>query len=78
MPADDDKATTKPAKEKKGFTAEERAAIRERAKEQKAAASREEGERDLLEKIAAMPEPDRAMAERLHALITANAPPLAP
>ena len=78
MPADDDKATKKPAKENKGFTAEERAAIRERAKEQKAAASREEGERDLLEKIAAMPEPDRAMAERLHALITANAPTLAP
>ena len=78
MPADDDKATKKPAKENKGFTAEERAAIRERAKEQKAAASREEGERDLLEKIAAMPERDRAMAERLHALITANAPTLAP
>ena len=78
MPADDDKATKKPAKENKGFTAEERAAIRERAKEQKAAASREEGERDLLEKIAAMPERDRAMAERLHALITANAPALAP
>jgi uncharacterized protein YdhG (YjbR/CyaY superfamily) len=78
MPADDDKAMKKPAKENKGFSAEERAAIRERAKEQKAAESREAGERDLLEKIAAMPEPDRAMAERLHALITANAPALAP
>ena len=78
MPADDNKETKKPAKENKGFTAEERAAIRERAKEQKAAETRADGERDLLEKIAAMPEPDRAMAERLHALITANAPDLAP
>jgi uncharacterized protein YdhG (YjbR/CyaY superfamily) len=66
----------------KGFTHEERAAMKERAKELKAEArrkkNREEGERDLLEKIAEMPEPDRGMATRLHELITANAPALAP
>jgi uncharacterized protein YdhG (YjbR/CyaY superfamily) len=73
-----DNATNEPAKPSKGFTAEERAAIRERAKEEKAAASRADGERDALEKIAAMRAPDRAMAERLHALIAAHAPNLAP
>jgi hypothetical protein len=52
--------------------------MRERAREQKASASRADGERDLLEKITAMAEPDRAMAERLHAIITASAPDLAP
>jgi uncharacterized protein YdhG (YjbR/CyaY superfamily) len=65
----------------KGFTAEERAAMRERSKELKAAARRggkADGESDVLAKIAEMPEPDRAMAERLHALITASAPALAP
>jgi len=66
----------------KGFTADERAAMKERAKELKAEArwkkNREEGERDLLEKIAEMPEPDRGMATRLHELITANAPDLMP
>ncbi len=65
-----------------GFTAEERAAMRERARELKAAsrsgAARADGERDLLAKIAEMPAPDRAIAERLHALITASAPDLAP
>lgn len=65
-----------------GFTAEERAAMRERARELKAAsrsgAARADGERDLLAKIAEMPGPDRAIAERLHALITATAPDLAP
>jgi uncharacterized protein YdhG (YjbR/CyaY superfamily) len=64
------------------FSADERAAMRERAKEQKAearrGADREAGERDVLAKIAEMPTSDRAMAERLHALITANAPHLAP
>jgi uncharacterized protein YdhG (YjbR/CyaY superfamily) len=73
-----DNATNEPAKASKGFTAEERAAIRERAKEEKAAASRADGERDALEKIAEMRASDRAMAERLHALIKANAPDLAP
>jgi uncharacterized protein YdhG (YjbR/CyaY superfamily) len=62
----------------KGFTAEEKAAMRERAKEQKAAATKADWERDLLAKIAEMPKADRTMAERLHALIKENAPELAP
>jgi uncharacterized protein YdhG (YjbR/CyaY superfamily) len=67
-----------------GFTDEERAAMKERAQELKAAARRRpgakkaDGESDLLAKIAEMPEPDRAMAERLHALIKASAPALSP
>ena len=65
-----------------GFTAEERAAMKERAKELKAEArankDKAAGERDVLAKIAEMPEPDRAMAERLHAIITASAPDLSP
>ena len=69
-------------KKSKGFTDEERAAMKERAKELKAEArankDRAEGESDLLTKIAEMPEPDRAMAERLHAIIKASAPALAP
>lgn len=73
-----DNSAQKSTKASKGFTDEERAAIRARAKEEKAATSRADGERDLLEKIAEMREPDRAMAERLHALITASAPDLAP
>jgi uncharacterized protein YdhG (YjbR/CyaY superfamily) len=60
------------------FTAEERAAMKERAKELKVAKTKEEGERALLEKIAEMPGPDRAMAERLHAIITKSAPSLSP
>jgi uncharacterized protein YdhG (YjbR/CyaY superfamily) len=62
----------------KGFTADERAAMKERAKELKAASSREEGERDLLAKIAEMPDSDRVMAERIHAIVTATAPSLEP
>ena len=50
--------------------------MRERAKEVKAAANREEAERDVLAKIAEMPEPDRDMAERLHALVKESAPEL--
>jgi uncharacterized protein YdhG (YjbR/CyaY superfamily) len=61
-----------------GFSDEERAAMKERAKELKAQARRADGEKDLLAKVAEMPEPDRAMAERLHAIITANAPDLSP
>jgi len=61
-----------------GFTAEERAAMRERAKELKAAQSKADGESDCLAKIAEMQGSDRTMAERLHALITASAPDLAP
>ena len=78
MGENDTKATKKPAKASKGFTDEERAAMRARVQEQKAAAGKADGERDLLEKIAALPTPDRAMAERLHAIITASAPALSP
>jgi uncharacterized protein YdhG (YjbR/CyaY superfamily) len=76
------KSTT--GKASKGFTDEERAAMRERAKELKADARRgprarkADGESDVLAKIAEMPEPDRAMAERLHAIIKASAPALSP
>ena len=62
----------------KGFTDEERAAMKERAREQKAAARKADGESEVLAKIAEMSEADRALAERLHALITASAPDLAP
>ncbi len=65
-----------------GFTADEKAAMQERARELKAESrsrvARADGERDLLAKIAEMPAADRAMAERLHALISASAPGLAP
>ncbi len=67
------KAAQKTAKR---FTAEERAAMRERAQELKA--DKADGESDVLAKIAAMREPDRAMAKRLHAIIKASAPALAP
>ncbi len=75
------KDTQKPAK---GFTDEERGAMKERAKELKAEARRggrankADGERDVHAKIAEMPKPDRAMAERLHAIIKASAPVLSP
>jgi uncharacterized protein YdhG (YjbR/CyaY superfamily) len=66
----------------KGFTAEERAAMKERARELKAEArtnkKKEEGESDLLAKIAEMSEPDRTIATRLHEIVTANAPGLFP
>jgi uncharacterized protein YdhG (YjbR/CyaY superfamily) len=62
----------------KGFTAEERAAMRERAREVKAAARGKEAEDDLLAKIAEMPKADRVMAKRLHALIKESAPELEP
>ncbi len=61
-----------------GFSAAERAAMRERAKELKAAQSKADGERDCLAKIAEMQGSDRTLAERLHALITESAPDLAP
>src|SRR5207253_1356151 len=60
----------------KGFTDEERAAMKERAQELKA--DKADGESDVLAKIAEMPKPDRAMAERLHAIIKASAPALSP
>jgi hypothetical protein len=70
--------TKKATKASKGFSAEEKAAMRQRAQEERAGQSRADGERAVLEAIAAMAEGDRAMAERLHALITASAPSLAP
>ncbi len=66
------------AKKSKGFTAEERAAMRERAREQKAEARKADGEREVLAKIAEMQGQDRAMAERLHEIVKANAPDLSP
>ena len=80
-------AERKPAKKgtqksAKGFTDEERAAMKERAQELKAEArahkDKADGESDVLAKIAAMQGPDRAMAERLHAIIKASAPALSP
>ncbi|HEX5439737.1 MAG TPA: hypothetical protein VFW76_02560, partial [Ktedonobacterales bacterium] len=72
---DNDKQAAKAAT---GFTAEEKSAMRQRAKEQKAAATRAEDESAAIAAIAAMSGSDRAMAERLHAVITASAPDLAP
>jgi uncharacterized protein YdhG (YjbR/CyaY superfamily) len=78
------KSTTATGRNSRGFTDEERAAMKARARELKAEAPRgaradkADGERDVLAKIVAMPEPDRAMAKRLHAIITASAPVLAP
>ena len=72
----DKKATKKPAKAIKGFTGEERGAMRERVQELKA--DKADGESAVLATIAAMPEPDRALGERLHAIIKANAPALSP
>jgi uncharacterized protein YdhG (YjbR/CyaY superfamily) len=64
----------------KGFTAEERAAMKDRARELKAEAGKgkADGEADLLAKIAEMPAADRAMAERVHAIVKASAPALSP
>jgi uncharacterized protein YdhG (YjbR/CyaY superfamily) len=72
------KSSTTSNKATKGFTAEERAAMRERAREARASKDRAAGERDVLAKIAEMPQPDRAMAERLHTIVKASAPDLAP
>jgi len=76
------KSTTATGEKSKGFTDEERAAMKERAQELKAEARAEkdkaEGESAVLAKIAEMQGPDRAMAERLHAIIKASAPALSP
>jgi uncharacterized protein YdhG (YjbR/CyaY superfamily) len=69
---------TMSANKSKGFTAEERAAMKERAKEQKAEAQKADGERAVLAKIAEMQGPDRAMAKRLHEIVKASAPELSP
>jgi uncharacterized protein YdhG (YjbR/CyaY superfamily) len=77
-------STTAINEKSKGFTDEEQAAMKERAQELKTEARRgrrsgkADGESDVLAKIAEMPEPDRAMAERLHAIIKASAPALSP
>jgi uncharacterized protein YdhG (YjbR/CyaY superfamily) len=65
-------------KKSHGFTKEERAAMKERAQELKAEAAKADGESALLAKVAEMPERDRSMAERLHAIVKANAPALSP
>jgi uncharacterized protein YdhG (YjbR/CyaY superfamily) len=77
-------ATSTTGKASEGFSDEERAAMKERAQELKAAsrrgsrAGKADGEADVLAKIAEMPEPDRVMAERLHAIVKASAPSLSP
>jgi len=70
------KSSTATAKKSKGFTDEERAAMKERAQELKS--GKTDGESAVLAKIAEMQGPDRAMAERLHAIIKASAPALSP
>src|SRR5438132_6686116 len=70
------KSATVTGKAVKGFTDEERAAMKERAQELKA--DKADGESDVLAKIAEMPKPDRAMAERLHAIVKSSAPALSP
>jgi uncharacterized protein YdhG (YjbR/CyaY superfamily) len=68
---------TKRTRETDGFTADERAAMKERAREVRRG-SKADGESDVLAKIAELPDPDRAMAERLHALVKEHAPDLTP
>jgi uncharacterized protein YdhG (YjbR/CyaY superfamily) len=72
----------KDTQKSQGFTDEEKAAMKERARELKAEArankNKAEGESDVLAKIAEMPEPDRLMAERFHAIVKASAPALSP
>ncbi|GHO47051.1 iron chaperone [Ktedonospora formicarum] len=79
---DSARSTETPTNKYKGFSEEERAAMKERAKEQKAEArankNRAEGESDVLAKIAEMPEPDRSMAMRIHEIIKESAPVLSP
>ena len=72
------KRTTAARKKSQGFTAEERAAMKERARELKAQGTKEEGEKAVLAKIAEMPGPDRAMAKRIHSIIKVSAPTLSP
>ena len=76
------KRTTATGKPSEGWTDQERAAMKERSRELKAEArasrDREAGERDVLAKIAELPEPDRSMAERIHAIVKASAPDLSP
>ena len=66
------------AKKSAGLSAEEKAALRETIRERKQSLNREEGEKALLAKIAEMPEHDRSIGKRIHAIVTENAPVLAP
>jgi uncharacterized protein YdhG (YjbR/CyaY superfamily) len=70
------KSTTQ--KTTKGLTAEEKAALKERIREEKAEREGKAGENDVLAKIAEMPEPDRSMAKRIHEIVKASAPSLTP
>ena len=72
-----ERKTAKKDTQKSTFTAEERAAMKERAQELKRA-GKADGESDVLAKIAEMPGPDRAIAERIHAIVKAAAPALSP
>jgi uncharacterized protein YdhG (YjbR/CyaY superfamily) len=72
------KTTTSKAKSYDGFTSEERDAMKERAKELKAAKGKADGEAEVLAKIAEMSDPNRAIAERIHAIIKENAPEITP
>jgi uncharacterized protein YdhG (YjbR/CyaY superfamily) len=71
-------ATTKQAKKSKGFTPEERAAMRARAQELKAEALKADGEKQLLAQVAKMPPKERALAKKLHEIVMSSAPGLAP
>jgi uncharacterized protein YdhG (YjbR/CyaY superfamily) len=82
-PAQEETMSAKKATQKsEGFTDDERAAMKERARELKAEArankKKADGESDVLAKIAEMPQPDRAMAKRLHEIVKASAPALSP
>jgi uncharacterized protein YdhG (YjbR/CyaY superfamily) len=72
------KKDTAAGKKSKGFSADEKAAMKERAKELKANANKAEAENAVLEKIAEMPEQDRKMAKRIHEIVKAHAPSLSP
>ena len=72
------KSTSATRKTAQGFTAEERAAMKERAEELKAAAKGADGTKQVLAKLAAMPEPDRTIGKRLHEIVMASAPTLVP
>ncbi|HET6821604.1 MAG TPA: DUF1801 domain-containing protein [Anaerolineales bacterium] len=74
------KSTTKKSTQKsgKGLTAEEKAALKERLREEKAEREGRAAESDVLAKIAEMPEPDRSMAKRIHEIVKASAPDLSP
>jgi uncharacterized protein YdhG (YjbR/CyaY superfamily) len=77
-PAKEGTMSAKSTQKSKGFTDEEKAAMKERAQELKAEARKADGENALLAKVAEMPEPDRALATRFHEIVKAGAPDLSP